>query len=307
MKTQRRSPAIPRRDFIAALGGLGASALLGRAARSAAAEPAGEPAAKPAAEPGRRPGRLRQGVCLGVFRGLKLTQDETCREVARAGGHGIDLVGPDWFPSLRKYGLVPTMVPGGSDIRKGINDPRLHASIDGRMRAAIKSAAGAGAPNVIVLAGDRSGFTDEQSMDHCVAFLNAIKAQAEDAGVTLCMEVLNSRVNHPGYVCDHTAWGVEVCKRVNSPRFKLLFDIYHVQIMEGDIIRTIRQNFAHIAHFHTAGNPGRHEFDETQEMNYTGICNAIADLGYAGCVSHEYTPTRDPLGTLDRMMKRCEV
>ncbi len=298
MKNTLRSPPLDRRKFITTLGGLGACALLGGNNLRAAEE-------LPQAT--HRQGRLKQGVCRGVFRGVKLTDEETCREAAKAGAYGIDLVGPEMFPLLKKYGLLPTMVPGGSGIKAGINDPKLHSEIDGRMRTAIKDAAAAGAPNVIVLAGDRGTFTDEQSMDSCVKFLNGIKAQAEDAGVTLCTELLNSKVNHPGYVCDHTVWGVEMCKRVGSPRVKLLYDIYHMQIMEGDVIRTIQQNFAHIGHFHTAGNPGRHEFDDTQELNYTGICRAIAYLGYTGFISHEYTPTKDPLGTLDRMMRLCEV
>ena len=172
---------------------------------------------------------------------MKLDPDEMCREAAKAGAHGIDLVGPEFFPSLQKYGLIPTMVPGGSGIKAGINDPKHHAEIEPKMRAALKDAAAAKAPNVIVLAGDRAGISDEQGLDTCVAFLNRVKAQAEDLGVTLCMELLNSKVNHPDYMCDHTAWGVEMCKRVGSPRVKLLYDIYHMQIMEGDIIRTINR------------------------------------------------------------------
>ena len=299
MKTTPPSASIRRRDFIATLGGLGACALVGSSAR----------AADDVAPPAHRKGRLKQGICRGVFRGVKLTDEEMCREVAKAGAWGIDLVGTEMFPLLKKYGLLPTMIkmPGGSEIKAGINDPTLHAGIDAKTREQIKAAAEFGAPNIIILAGDRKRFTDEQSMDNCVAFLSGIKAQAEDAGVTLCMELLNSKVNHPGYVCDHTAWGVECVKRVNSPRVKLLFDIYHMQIMEGDIIRTIQQNIAHIAHFHTAGVPGRHEFDDTQEMNYPAICKAIADLGYTGFISHEYSPSKDPLGTLDRMMRLCEV
>ena len=302
MKTPPASSSIPRRDFLATLGGLGATALLGSSLTGRAAE-------ETVAPPAHRKGRLKQAITRGVFRGVKLTDEEMCREVVKAGAWGIDLVGTDMFPLLKKYGLLPTMIkmPGGSEIKAGINDPALHAGIDEHTRAQIKAAAEFGAPNVIILAGDRKGFTDEESMDNCVKFLSGIKAQAEDMGVSLCMELLNSKVNHPGYVCDSTKWGVEVCKRVNSPRVKLLYDIYHMQIMEGDIIRTIQQNFAHIGHFHTAGNPGRHEFDDTQEMNYTGICKAIADLGYTGFISHEYGPTKDPLGTLDRMMKLCEV
>jgi hydroxypyruvate isomerase len=254
-----------------------------------------------------RKGRLKQAVCRSVFRGLDLDLDGICRETARLGFHGIDLVGPDDFAILKKYGLIPTMVPGGSSIKSGINDKKNHAEIDRKMREIIRATAGAGAPNVIVMAGDREGISDEEGLDNCVAFLNNIKGLAEDQGVTLCMELLNSKVNHPGYMCDRTDWGVEVCKRVNSPRVKLLYDIYHMQIMEGDIIRTIRQNINHIAHFHTAGNPGRNEFDETQELYYPAICRAIADLGFQGYLAHEYSPTKEPLETLEKMRRLCEV
>jgi hydroxypyruvate isomerase len=257
------------------------------------------------AEP--RVGRLKQAVCGGVFKGSNLDLEGMCREAARLGVRGMDLVGPSAFPTLKKYGLAPTMVPGGSGIKQGINDPNNHAGIEPKLAEAIKAAAAAGAPNVIVLAGDRKGITDEQGLDHSAAFLNQFKAQAEDQGVTLCVELLNSKVNHPGYMGDSTAWGVNLCKRVNSPRVKLLYDIYHMQIMEGNVISTIRENIQYIGHFHTAGNPGRHEFDETQELNYPPICRAIADLGFQGYVAHEYTPTRDPLGTLERMLRLCEV
>jgi hydroxypyruvate isomerase len=286
---------IGRRHFLTTLGGVGAFSFLRGAVPSATAAP--------------RKGRLRQGVCLGVFGGLKLDFEGKCREAARLGAVAIDLQDPDKFPILKKYGLIPTEVRGGSGIKKGINDKANHAEIDAKMREAINAAAEAGAPNVIVLAGDRQGLTDEQGMDNAVAFLNNIKKLAEDKGVTLSMELLNSKVNHPGYMCDKTAWGVEVCKRVNSERVKLLYDIYHMQIMEGDVIRTIQQNIQYIDHFHTAGNPGRHEFDDTQELNYVGICKAIADLGFKGIISHEYSPTKgkDPLETLDKMMRLCEV
>ena len=293
-----RSP-LSRRGFLASVGAASAAAFLSRPPAASAAPATGSSA--------KRAGRLKQGVCRGVFRGVKLDNDQMCREAAKVGAWGIDLVGPEFFPSLAKYGLIPTMLPGGSSIKAGINDPQHHATIEPKMRQALKDAAGAKAPNVIVLAGDRAGLTDQQGMDHCVTFLNRVKAQAEDLGITLCIELLNSKVNHPGYMCDKTAWGVELCKRVNSPRVKLLYDIYHMQIMEGDVIRTIQQNIAYIGHLHTAGNPGRHEFDETQELYYPAICKAIADLGYQGYISHEYTPTRDALPTLDKMMRLCEV
>ena len=287
------SSNLRRRDFLAAIG---ATAVITNVTARAQSNPVAA-----------RPGRLKQGVCRGVFRGLDLDLEAQCRETARLGGLGIDLVGPADFPILKKYGLVPTMVPGGGSIKSGINDPKNHAALESAVRQLIGQAADAGAPNVIILAGDRAGISDEQGMTNCVDFLNKVKGVAEERQVTLCMELLNSKVNHPGYMCDHTAWGVEVCKRVNSPRVKLLYDIYHMQIMEGDVIRTIGQNIQYIGHFHTAGNPGRHEFDETQELNYTPICRAIADLGFQGYISHEYTPTKEPLATLDRMMRLCEV
>ena len=252
-------------------------------------------------------GRLKQGVCLGVFKGLKVDFDTKCRIAAEVGAVGIDLVGPKSFPTLKKYGLIPTMVPGGSGIKKGINDPANHAAIESRMRQALKDAASVGAPNVIVLAGDRANLTDEAGLENSVRFLNRIKGQAEDLGVTLCLELLNSKVNHPGYMADHMAWGAALCQQVNSPRVKLLYDIYHMQIMEGDIIRTIRENIQHIGHFHTAGNPGRHQFDQSQELYYPAICRAIADLNFQGFLSHEYTPTKDPVGTLKEMMRLCQV
>jgi hydroxypyruvate isomerase len=281
-----------RRHFLTSLGGATAFSIVTGLARVARAEP--------------RKGRIKQCVCLGVFRN-SLDMDGKCREAARLGAYGIDLVGPNEFARLKQHGLIPSMVPGGSGIKDGINDKKNHAEIDRRMREAIKAAAAAGAPNVIVMAGDRKGLTDQEGMDNCLEFLNNIKALAEEQNVTLCMELLNSKVNHPGYMCDHTAWGVELCKRVNSPRVKLLYDIYHMQIMEGDVIRTIKENIKYIGHFHTAGNPGRHEFDETQELYYPAICKAIADTGYQGYLAHEYSPTKEPLETLDKMMKLCEV
>ncbi len=233
--------------------------------------------------------------------------DEMCRHAAELGVQGFDLVAASDFPTLKKYGLIPSMVSGGSGIKRGINDPNNHAEFQPKLRQAIRDAADGGAPNVIVLAGDREGISDEKGMETCAAFLKTLTGEAEDRGVTLCMELLNSKVNHPGYMCDFTAWGVELCKRVDSPRFNLLYDIYHMQIMEGDIIRTIRDNFQYIGHFHTAGNPGRHEFDETQELNYRPIVQAIADLGFTGFLSHEYTPLKDPIASLKESLRICDV
>ena len=254
-----------------------------------------------------RKGRLKQCVTRGCFGKTGLDLAGMCREAARLGVVGFDLIAPQDFGPLKEHGLIPTMVPGGSTIPDGINRKELHDGIEKRMREAIDAAKAAGAPNVIVLAGNRRGMGDDEGIANAVAYFNRIKAIAEDKQITLCLEFLNSKVNHKDYHFDKMWWGVEVCKRVNSPRVKILYDIYHAQIMEGDIIRTIRDNIQWIAHFHTAGNPGRHEMDDTQEMNYRGIARAIADLGYAGYIAHEYSPLRDPLKSLEETLAIFDV
>ena len=177
------------------------------------------------------------------------------------------------------------------------------------MHAGIDEAAAAGVPNIITFSGNRAGMADQEGADNCVAFLNKVKAHAEDKGVTICMEYLNSKVNHKDYMFDHFTWGVDVMKRVNSPRVKILYDIYHAQIMDGDIVRNIRDNFQWIGHFHTGGNPGRKEIDDTQELNYRYIANAIADLGYTGFVAHEHRPGpgRDPIKSLEQCFEIMNV
>ncbi len=260
--------------------------------------------------PVKRKGRLKQGVTAGVFRGTqKMSMDDMCREAAKLGIYGFDLVKPEDWPILKKYGLVPTMMPPpyGGTIPDALNRIENHDRIEKTIREAIDLAAAAGAPNVITFSGNRRGMADDLGADNCVTFLNKVKAYAEDKGITICMELLNSKVNHKDYMCDHTAWGVGVMKRVNSPRVKLLYDIYHLQIMEGDIVRTIRENIQYLGHFHTGGNPGRHEIDQTQELNYHVVAQAIADLGFSGMISHEYTPVRDPLTSLAEAIEICTV
>jgi hydroxypyruvate isomerase len=263
-------------------------------------------AATAAAQPAKLKGRIKQGATRGCF-GKGVSFEDMCKQSANLGLKGIDLVGPDTFPTLKKYGLVPTMVPGAMNLTGGCNRKEDHAQLLPKMREIIDQAAQAGAPNVIALSGNRRGMSDQEGMDNVVLFLNGIKKQAEDKGVTICLELLNSKVNHPDYMCDHTAWGVEVSKRVASPRVKLLYDIYHMQIMEGDIIRTIRDNIQWIGHFHTAGNPGRHEPDDTQELNYRPIMQAIADLKYEGYVVHEYSPVKEALKSLEEAIRICDV
>lgn len=258
------------------------------------------PSALPQSNQNAPKGRLKQSVTTGVFRGRQMTLDDMCREAARLGIYGFDLIAPKDWPTLKKYGLTPTMTPSpyGGTISDGINNKENHERLGKSIREGIDLAAAAGCPNVITLSGNRRGMPDEEGADNCVLFLNNIKAYAEEKGVTVCMELLNSKVNHPDYMCDHTAWGVNVMKRVDSLRVKLLYDIYHMQIMEGDIVRSVRQNIQYIGHFHTGGNPGRHEIDDTQELNYHFVAKAIADLGFTGVAAHEYTPVRDPLASL---------
>jgi hydroxypyruvate isomerase len=239
-----------------------------------------------------RTGRLKQGVTAGVF-GPKIPFEDQCRLAADLGCVGFDLVQLQNWPVLKKYGLVPTMAPPeatGVTISDGLNANENHARLESSVRSAIDQCAWAGCPNLITFSGNRRGMSDSRGADNCVAFLNRVKAQAEDKGVTLCMELLNSKVSHKDHMCDHTSWGVDVVQRVSSPRVKLLYDIYHMQIMEGDVCRTITDNIQWIAHFHTGGVPGRHELDETQELNYRFVAKTIAGLGFSGYVSHEYTP-----------------
>ncbi len=241
-------------------------------------------------------GRLKQSAARWCYRKMEL--DELCQNAARIGLAGLDLVNHDEWPTLRKHGLVPAMTPGAGTIGDGWNRTESHERLEKEMRENIQLASAAKVPNVITFSGNRRGMPDEQAKDNCTAGLNRVKKLAEDQNVTICLELLNSKVDHKDYQCDHTAWGVDVVSRVNSPRVKLLYDIYHMQIMEGDIVRTIQANIQHIAHFHTGGVPGRHELDNTQEVNWRAVAKAIADLNFPGFIAHEFLPVRDPLQSL---------
>ncbi len=257
-----------------------------------------------------RKGRLKQCVTGGVFAG-NMPFEDRCREAARLGCVGFDLIGPKDWPTLKKYGLIPTMYPPGpgGTIPDALNRKENHERLEKSLHAAIDEAAANGVPNIITFSGNRRGMPDAEGADNCVAFLNKVKAHAEEKGINICMELLNSKVDHKDYMCDHTTWGADVCKRVNSPRVKLLYDIYHLQIMEGDICRTIKDNIQWIGHFHTGGNPGRHEIDDTQELNYRFVAKTIADLGFTGYVAHEYRPAqgRDAIQSLNQAMEIFDV
>jgi hydroxypyruvate isomerase len=266
--------------------------------------------------PGARTGRIKQALMRFNFgRDTKLSFDDMCREAARVGCHGFDLVGPQDWPTLKKYGLICTMAPAmGVTIRDGLIRPELHDAIERAMHAEIDQCSVNGCPNIITVGGERHGIGYEEGKDRAVALLNRIKAHAEDKGITICIEVVNSKYTDPEFgradaIFDRLAWGVDLCKRVNSPRVKILFDIYHVQIMEGDVCANIREHFPWIAHFHTAGVPGRHELDDTQEINYRFVAKTIADLGFTGYVAHEYRPSpgRDPIESLERVVEVMNV
>lgn len=295
---------IGRRDFLTVVAAAGAAAAA-RAELGSVAPPAAV-----------RKGRVKQALMrINFGAGSTLTFDEMCREAARAGFYGFDLVGPPDWSSLRKHGLICTMAPAmGVTIRDGLIRPALHDAIEKSMHEEIDLCASNGWPNIITVGGERRGMSDEEGREHCTALLNRVKAHAEDKGVTICIEVVNSRYTDPNFgradaIFDHLEWGAEICRRVDSPRVKILFDIYHVQIMEGDVCANIRRYFPWIAHFHAAGVPGRHEPDDTQEVNYRFVASTIAELGFTGYIAHEFRPSpgRDPVENLRRVIEIMDV
>jgi hydroxypyruvate isomerase len=249
--------------------------------------------------------RIRQAVSRWCY---KMPLDELCARGKEMGLLGIDLLtpGPD-FDVVRGQGMVCTLV-NSHGIAAGLNDPAHHEAVLATISASIEAAAGAGFPNVVCFAGNRrEGLSDAEGADNCVAALRQIAGLAERKNVTLCLELLNSRRDHKGYMCDSTAWGAGVCERVGSGRVKLLYDIYHMQVNEGNVIATIRQYKDYIAHYHTAGVPGRNEIDDTQELYYPAIMRAILETGYEGYVAHEFVPKRDPLTSLRQAVELCDV
>ncbi len=250
-------------------------------------------------------GRLKQSVARWCY--SKTSLDDLCRQGAEMGLSGIDLVEPEDWPTIRKYGLVPTVTSGKAKIPDGWNRKESHDRLAAEITERIEGAAKAKVPNVITFSGNRAGMSDEEGKENTIIGLRRVKKVAEDHDVMIVLELLNSKVNHKDYMCDHTAWGVDVIKGVDSPRVKLLYDIYHMQIMEGDIIRTIRDNFQYIAHFHTGGVPGRHELDDTQELQWRTIAKAIADLNFQGFFAHEFVPVKDPMTSLKQAVDLCNV
>jgi len=249
-------------------------------------------------------GRLNQSVCRWCYG--KTSLEELCQAAKEMGLVGIDLQGPADFPTLKKYGLVCTMT-SSHPLADGLCDEKFHANCLKLIHEAIEATAKEGWKNVIVLSGNARGIDRQTGMNNCVKALKEVMPVAEKAGVMVQMELLNSKVDHADYMCDNSPWGIELVKRVGSDNFKLLYDIYHMQIMEGDVIRTIEKNHQYFGHYHTGGNPGRHEIDAGQELNYQAIAKAIADVGFKGFYAHEFIPVRDPLTSLREAVGICTV
>jgi len=307
MSTPRVSTSVSRRELLKGAAGGAAAALLAVGAPRASAQDS-QPAAK-------LKGRIKQGACGGVFGRLSL--EERCQTCVKLGIKGMDFIGAGDWPTLKKHGLVCTLV-GSHGIGSGFNRKENHPACVAAVKKAIEAAAEAGWPNVICFSGnrhkgpdDKEGVSDEEGAKNCAEGLKQVAGLAEEKKVTLCMELLNSKRNHKDYQCDRTAWGVDVCKKVGSTRMKLLYDIYHMQVQEGDVIATIRESIDCIGHFHTAGVPGRNEIDESQELYYPAIMKAIADLTaagkYDGYVAHEYGPKRNALESLAKAVAICDV
>jgi hydroxypyruvate isomerase len=287
-----------RREFLA---GVAATPLA--AAATFAQAPTSAQQSAPAARPRTK---IKQSVMASVWgTASKLPFEERCQILAKIGFKGVDLPTPEQIPVLKKYGLTPVMMTGaGTTFQDGLVRKELHDKFEAAFRAGIDICAGAGCPNLIAMPGERRGMSRDETIANSVAILNRVKGYAEQKNVTLCMEITNSKVaadQRTDQTFNHLDWGWEVCRRVASSRVKIVYDIYHVQIMDGDVVRNLRDNLDYICHIHVAGVPSRQEIDDTQELNYRFIANAIADIGFTGFVAHEHRPGpgRDPIKSLE--------
>ena len=284
-----------RRDAIktAAAGVLGALSVSGASARADDKE---APKVK---------GNIKQSVCRWCYN--KIPLETLATEAKKMGFKSIDLLSPDEYLKVKPLGLTCAMISGITSINDCLNRKDQHERCEALARKLIDFAAAEGLPNVICFSGNRKGMSDDEGLENCAIGIERFIKYAEEKKVTIAMELLNSKVNHPDYMCDHTAWGVKLCKRVGSERFKLLYDIYHMQIMEGDVIATLKANKDYIAHYHTGGVPGRAEIDDSQELNYPAIMKAILETGYQGYVAQEFIPKREPLASLQQSFTICDV
>jgi len=301
---------ISRRSALGKIGGgtIGLAAATGLAGRVRAAE---------AAAPAKLKGNIHHSVSAWCYEPLfiagknkaaKMSFEDFCRECASMGMESVELLWPKDWPAVRKAGLTCAMCNGPDSIPYGWNRVEHHDDLLGKFEKAIPQVAQAGFPNIITFSGNRKGMSNEEGLENCVKGLKRLVPIAEKHKVTVCVELLNSKRSHKDYMCDHSAWGVELCKRVGSERLKLLYDIFHMQIMEGDVIDTIRENHQYFGHYHTGGVPGRNEIDDTQEIHYPAVMKAIVATGYKGFVGQEFVPKRaDALASLRQSVLICDV
>lgn len=253
-------------------------------------------------------GNINHSVCYWTYSFLSI--EELCQHVKEIGFSAIDLVGPKDWPTLKKYGIYSSMcyTNGDNSLTKGWNDPTQHARLIKDFTEIIPLMVTAGYKDVITFSGNRNGMDDQVGLKNCADGLKQITPLAEKAGITIHMELLNSKVDHKDYMCDRSSWGVALCKAIGSNNFKLLYDIYHMQIDEGDVIHTIRDNKEYFGHYHTGGVPGRHEIDQTQELYYPAIMQAIVDTGFKGYVAQEFIPAaKDKIASLRQAVQTCDV
>ena len=295
-----KNKKINRRDTLKTVG-LGAAAMLFPLNTIAAKQGAGKE------KKATLKGNINHSVCQWCYPDLSLV--ELCTVAKSMGLVGIDLIGPKDWKIVKEFDLESTMCNGAEiSLTEGFNHTEYHSTLVENYLKHIDLVADAGYTNLICFSGNRNGMDDETGLRNAEEGLKRILSKAEKRGVVLQMELFNSKVNHPDYMCDNTAWGIELCKRLASPNFKLLYDIYHMQISEGDIIRTIQDHHVYFGHYHTAGVPGRHEIDESQELNYPAIMRAIVATGYKGYVAQEFIPTHEkPIESLQQAIAICDV
>jgi hydroxypyruvate isomerase len=300
-----------RRKFLAVGAGVGAAGLIaGKQARAESVNGEIEGAAATNGEAALPTAAFKHSVTRWPY--PKFTVDELSRVAHELGLDSVELLEPDEWAIAKKHGLACAMgyatVPDPrTRLTQGFNRVENHAWLIPAYQRAIPLAAAAGVPNLICFSGNRDGLSDELGRENCARGIAPLLPLAQQHGVTICMELLNSKVDHRDYQCDHTVWGVALAKQLASDRFKLLYDIYHMQIMEGDVIRTVRDNHRYIGHYHTGGVPGRHEIDSSQELNYPAIMRAIGETGFTGYVAQEFIPTRDPRTSLAEAVRLCRV
>lgn len=250
---------------------------------------------------------INHSVCQWCYGSIPL--EDLAKAAKEIGLKSIELLGPDKWAVVQKHGLTCAMAyVSDLGLNKGFNDPSLHEKFLKDFSDNIPKAADAGLKSVICFSGNTNGLSSEKGLENCARGLDPIMKVAEKYNINVCMELLNSKVDHKDYQCDHTAWGVQLCEKLGSPNFKLLYDIYHMQIMEGDVIATIRKYQKYIGHYHTGGVPGRNEIDETQELYYPAIMKAIVETGFKGFVAQEFIPKRpDKLASLKQGVGICDV